>query len=223
MDMRTVKRRWKAGTAVAAIAVAAVLAMAVGRSALAEPAGDPATRPAAAAETSGPSAGNSGMTEIPTRDLWTIITSGGPLMIPIGLCSFLLLVFVLERAISLRRGRVIPTPFVNRFLEQMRKGQLDRESALARCDESSSPVAAVFAGAVRKWGRPAVEVEQGIIDAGERATNGLRRYLRVLNGVATVSPLLGLLGTVVGMIQAFNAATPWGAPSCWPAASARPC
>ena len=63
----------------------------------------------------------------------------------------------------------------------------------------------VFAGAVRKWGRSAVEVEQAIIDAGERVTNHLRRYLRVINGVATVSPLLGLLGTVVGMIRAFNA------------------
>jgi len=65
-------------------------------------------------------------------------------------------------------------------------------------------VAKVFAGAVRKWGRPAVEVEQGVIDAGERATNGLRRYLRVFYAVATVGPLLGLMGTVLGMIQTFN-------------------
>ena len=53
--------------------------------------------------------------------------------------------------------------------------------------------------------RPAVEVEQAIIDAGERVTNNLRKYLRVLNGVSTISPLLGLLGTVLGMIRAFNA------------------
>ena len=66
-------------------------------------------------------------------------------------------------------------------------------------------MAEVFAGAVRKWGRPAVEVEQAILDAGERATNSLRRYLRVFNGIATISPLLGLLGTVVGMIRSFNA------------------
>jgi biopolymer transport protein ExbB len=65
-------------------------------------------------------------------------------------------------------------------------------------------VSEAFAGAVRKWGRPAVEVEQGIIDAGERVTNTLRRYLRVLNAIATISPLLGLLGTVLGIIRAFN-------------------
>jgi biopolymer transport protein ExbB len=62
----------------------------------------------------------------------------------------------------------------------------------------------VFAAAVRKWGKPAVEVEQAIIDAGERVTNDLRRYLRIINGVSTVGPLFGLLGTVTGMIAAFN-------------------
>lgn len=142
---------------------------------------------------------------IPTQDLWDIVRGGGVLMIPIAFCSLVLVAFVFERTASLRRGRVIPRPFVSRFMQQMRDGELDRDKALALCLESGSPVADVFAGAVRKWGRPAVEVEQAIIDAGERATNGLRRYLRILNGVATVSPLLGLLGTVVGMIRAFNA------------------
>ena len=143
---------------------------------------------------------------IPIQNLWDIIGSGGVMMIPIGICSLLLVAFVFERAVSLRHGRIIPKPFVRRFLEQMREGELDREQALTLCEESGSPVSEVFAGAVRKWGRPAVEVEQAIIDAGERVTNGLRRYLpRVLNGVATISPLLGLHGTVVGMIRAFNA------------------
>ena len=142
---------------------------------------------------------------IPTQNLWSIIKDGGVLMIPIAVCSLILLAFVFERTVSLRRGRVIPKPFVTRFVEQMRHGELEQEQALELCEASGSPVAEVFAGAVRKWGRPAVEVEQAIIDAGERATNGLRRYLRVFNAVATISPLLGLLGTVVGMIRAFNA------------------
>ena len=62
----------------------------------------------------------------------------------------------------------------------------------------------MFAAAVRKWGKSAVEVEQAVLDEGERVANVLRRYLRVINGVSTVSPLLGLSGTVWGMIQAFN-------------------
>jgi biopolymer transport protein ExbB len=148
---------------------------------------------------------DSDRTLIPTRDLTRIIQDAGPLMYAILLCSFLLVAFLLERTVSLRRSRVIPKPFVTRFLQQLREGQLDREQALDLCEENGSPVAQVFAGAVRKWGRPGVEVEQGVIDAGERVTNGLRQYLRIFYGVATVGPLLGLMGTVLGMIQTFNA------------------
>ncbi len=140
----------------------------------------------------------------PRSNLFDIIRSGGPLMLPIVACSVLLLLFAFERAISLRRGRVIPRHFVKRFLEELRAGQLDKEKALELCEENDSPVARVFAAAVAKWGRPSVEVEQAIIDSGERVTNGLRKYLRLFNGISTISPLLGLLGTVVGMIRAFN-------------------
>lgn len=150
-------------------------------------------------------AGQADQPTIPTRNLWSILVDGGPLMIPIAACSLILLAFVFERFVSLRRGRVIPKPFVTRFLQQIEEGELERDEALELCEQNGSPVAEVFAGAVRKWGRPAVEVEQAVIDSGERVTNGLRRYLRVINGVATISPLLGLLGTVWGMIEAFNA------------------
>jgi len=141
---------------------------------------------------------------IPTKSLLEILWQGGLLMIAIGICSVLLLIFVFERAISLRKGRVIPGPFVKRFLQQVADGEIDRDEALELCHDNGSPTAEVFAAAVKKWGRPSVEVEQAIIDSGERITNGLRKYLRLLNGIATISPLLGLLGTVTGMIEAFN-------------------
>ncbi|REJ67185.1 MAG: MotA/TolQ/ExbB proton channel family protein [Planctomycetota bacterium] len=141
---------------------------------------------------------------IPSTNLLSIVKDGGTLMLPILACSVILLLFVFERSISLRRGRVIPRPFVKKFLHQLREGALDRGEALGLCEANRSVVSDVFAAAIKKWGRPAVEVEQAILDAGERASNGLRRYLRLLNGVATVCPLLGLLGTVVGMITAFN-------------------
>jgi biopolymer transport protein ExbB len=137
--------------------------------------------------------------------LLEVLRNGGPLMIPIGICSFLLVAFVFERSISLRKSRIIPRPFVKRFMEQLRDGALDRDEALQRCEENSSHVAAVFAAGVRKWGKPSVEVEQAILDAGERVSNELRKYLRLISGVGTVCPLLGLLGTVFGMIQAFDA------------------
>lgn len=142
--------------------------------------------------------------QIPTKSLLDMVLAGGPLLIPLLVCSFVLLLVVFERTVSLRRGRVVPSPFVKRFLHQLREGRLDRAEALQRCEQNSSHVARVFASAVRKWGRPAVEIEQALIDEGERTAARLRRYLRVMNGVATVSPLVGLLGTVWGMMLAFN-------------------
>ncbi len=171
----------------------------------AQPAEDPkppAARAAAAEKKPTPEKQNE---LIATTDVLKIMKEGGILMYPIAFCSLVMVAFIFERLIALRRGRVIPKPFITRIVQQIRDGQLDREQALALCEENGSAVAQVCAGAVRKWGRPAVEVEQAILDAGERASHGLRAHLRVFSAVSTIAPLLGLLGTVFGMIQAFNA------------------
>jgi biopolymer transport protein ExbB len=141
---------------------------------------------------------------IPTRNLLQMFHDGGLMMYPIALCSFVLTVFTFERFISLRSGRVIPRPFVKRLIEQLQQGQIDREEALELCERNPSPIAAILSAAVKKYGRSSVEVEQAVLDAGERESNLLRRNMRLLNAISNVSPLLGLLGTVLGMIQAFN-------------------
>jgi len=141
---------------------------------------------------------------IPTGNLLATIRDGGILMVPLIGCSFLLAVFGFERMVSLRWGRVVPKLFVNHFLEQLQSGQLSRGEAIDACEENGSPAAKVFAAAVRRWGKPAVEIEQAAIDACEREVNHLRRYRRVFNGIATIGPLLGLLGTVFGLIRSFN-------------------
>ena len=142
--------------------------------------------------------------QIPVRNLFQIINQGGVLMYAIVLCSIVLMVFVFERSIALRTGRVIPKPFVMRILEQLEQQQIGAEEAAELCQRNSSPVAQVLLAGIKKYGRAAVEVEQAVLDAGERVTNHLRRYLRLLSAISNVSPLLGLLGTVLGMIQAFN-------------------
>jgi biopolymer transport protein ExbB/TolQ len=123
---------------------------------------------------------------------------------PFLLATFIAICFGIERLVVLRRGRVIPRAFVDRFLQHLEQNQINQDSAIELCEGNSSPVASVFAHGVRKWGKPSVEVEQAIIDGGERQVSQLRKHLRVLNGVSTVTPLMGLLGTVVGMILAFN-------------------
>ncbi|HMO84537.1 MAG TPA: MotA/TolQ/ExbB proton channel family protein [Lacipirellulaceae bacterium] len=148
---------------------------------------------------------------IPTASLWEVLWGGGPLILPIVLCSFVLVLVTFERTLALRSGRVVPKLFVERFLLQISEGALDRHQALELCEANASLAADVFAAAVRKWGKPAVEVEQAVLDQGERSANSLRRLLRAINGVASVTPLFGLLGTVWGMIVAFNEISGGGA------------
>ena len=122
---------------------------------------------------------------------------------PFIVASLIALWFGVERLVVLRKSRVIPKAFVGRFLDLLDLGDIDRDRAVEFCRNNGSPTAMVFAHGVRKWGKPSVEVEQAIIDGGERQVAQLRRHLRILNGVATVTPLMGLLGTVIGMMIAF--------------------
>lgn len=124
--------------------------------------------------------------------------------IPFALATLIAIWFTVERIVVLRRGRVIPKPFARRFLKLLDEGELDKEEALQICEENGSPLALVFAHGVRKWGKASVEVEQAMIDGGERQVSGLRKHLRVINGVASIAPLIGLLGTVWGMLESFN-------------------
>jgi len=150
-------------------------------------------------------AADNGPTRTAGKRLTDVLRNGGPLMIPIIFCSFVLVVFTFERLISLRKGRIIPMPFASKFVEQIGNGTLDKKEAIEICEQDGSSIANVFRAAVEKWGKSSVEVEQAVLDEGERQNHHLRRYLRLINGIATVCPLLGLLGTVLGMIHAFDA------------------
>lgn len=159
-------------------------------------------QPAAVQQTA-PSPVPAGPRGIP-RDPIDVLLALGPFLYPLGFCSVVLVWFSIERLVVLRRGRVIPRPFVKRFFEHLDEGKLDPKSALKLCEENGSPISFIFAHGIRKWGKSSVEVEQAIIDGGDRQVSQLRRHLRVINGVANISTLLGLLGTVVGMIISFN-------------------
>lgn len=128
----------------------------------------------------------------------------GAWIIPFGIATVIAIWFTTERLVVLRKGRVIPKPFVNKFLGRLESGDLEVDEALDACEDNGSPIANIFGHGVRKWGKPSVEVEQAIIDGGERQVAGLRKHLRVIHGIATVTPLIGLLGTVWGMFDAFN-------------------
>ena len=132
------------------------------------------------------------------------IAEGGILMIPLGLCSLIVAALSIEKLISLRRSRVIPRPFVRRFTEFVEDGQLSHSEAHKLCEEFNCPVAEVFQAAVRRWGHPMLEIEQAVMDAGDRVADSLKRFVRVFHAISNVAPLIGLLGTVLGMIESFE-------------------
>jgi len=156
-----------------------------------------ANQDAAAAETESRSA-------VPTSPQEMVEAIGYPFAIVFAAASIVALWSAIERLVLLRRRRVIPRAFVDRFLMHLRTGRMDKPNAVAVCQQNGSPVAEVFLHGIRKWGKPGVEIEQAVMDGGERQVALLKRRLRVLNGVATIMPLIGLLGTVTGMIEAFN-------------------
>jgi len=141
---------------------------------------------------------------LPLPGMVSKFAEGGWLMLPLAICSLIVLTLSLERLVALRRGRVIPRPFVRRFTECVEDGQLSHEEATEICEDFDCPVSEVFRAALRRWGRPMFEIEQAVMDAGDRVSDGLRRYLRVFHAISNVAPLMGLLGTVIGMIEAFE-------------------
>jgi biopolymer transport protein ExbB len=153
-----------------------------------------------------PPAGSSpGRPGVNRWSIFQLLTRANPMLWPLAACSIFTLGIALERFLALRRRRVVPVEFVDRFLERLAGGKLDRDRALELCKAHESPAARIFASAVKSWGLPGATIRQNLSfdSAGELIE--LKRNLRVLNGMATIGPLLGLLGTVVGIIQSFDA------------------
>lgn len=141
---------------------------------------------------------------VPTSPAEIVEAIGVPFAVVFAGASVVALWSAIERLVLLRPRRVIPRAFVDRFLLHLRSGRMDKPNAISVCKENGSPMSEIFLHGVRKWGKPSVEIEQAVIDGGERQISQLKKRLRVLNGVATITPLIGLLGTVIGMIHAFN-------------------
>jgi biopolymer transport protein ExbB len=139
------------------------------------------------------------------QSMISLVTRLNPMLWLLALCSIVTVGYTFERLIGLRRGRVIPRDFVNRFLERLSNGKLDRDRATELCRSNESPAARIFGHVVRYWGQPSATIRQAVDADAAREVLDLRRNVRVLNGTATLAPLIGLLGTVIGMIQSFDA------------------
>ncbi|GAB6067389.1 MotA/TolQ/ExbB proton channel family protein [Methylothermus subterraneus] len=137
-----------------------------------------------------------------------IIRAGGWVMWPILACSVLAMAIVCERWWSLRPKRVIPPHLVAQVWSLYRKNQLD--AAALRRLQTSSPLGAVLAAGLANYRYGREVMKEAIEDAGRQATHELERFLNSLGTIASIAPLLGLLGTVLGMIKVFATITSVG-------------
>jgi len=134
--------------------------------------------------------------------MFKIIEMGGVLMYPILLCSVLFLAILIERLYHYRRAAIDTDQFISGIRSVL--GQKNIPDAISICDETPGPVAHIVKAGILKHDRPREEIKETIEDAALQEIPRLEKNLNVLAGVAHVAPLLGLLGTVLGMINCFQ-------------------
>ena len=135
---------------------------------------------------------------------WDLTVQGGIFMIPIGLCSVVVLAFAIERLVGLRAKKIVPPKLLVALNKLNTEANgIDPRLAYDVCQTHPSPLASVVRAAILKVGRPHSELEKAVEDAVGREADEMARNIRPINVSISISPLLGLLGTVQGMILAF--------------------
>jgi biopolymer transport protein ExbB len=143
------------------------------------------------------------------KNVWETFNAGGFLMWPILGCSLVGLAFAIERAVALRQSIVVPKELAQQVREVV--DAAGAAAGLRLCEKRPSSLARVLEAGLRLAGRPREEIEAAMAEMGERELWHLNRYGKVLMVIAGVAPLLGLLGTVQGMIMAFDVVAQKGA------------
>ena len=137
-----------------------------------------------------------------------IIRAAGWPIIPLLFASVIALALIIERSISLRRGVIVPAGLLDKVLSELRQGG-PGEELIARV-HAHSPLGQVLAAGLRNVRSSREVMKESIEEAGRGVAHDLERFLTTLGTIATVSPLMGLFGTVVGMIELFGAQGPSG-------------
>lgn len=137
-----------------------------------------------------------------------LIKAGGWVMWPILLCSVIALAIIVERFWSLQRKRTAPKHLVNHIWQWARDGQLDAKRLQDL--RKNSPLGRILAAGLANRRHERQVMKESIEEVGQHVSHELERFLNTLGTIASISPLLGLLGTVLGMIKVFAVITTEG-------------
>src|SRR5262252_8034960 len=137
--------------------------------------------------------------------MWEIVRAGGPFIWPIIICSIVAAGILFERLWTLQRKRVLPQDLIKKVSELADRNQVNPKVIDAL--EKNSPLGRILAAALANRHRGREIMMERVEDTGRHVVHELERFLNSLGTIASISPLLGLLGTVMGMIRTFNAVT----------------
>jgi biopolymer transport protein ExbB len=140
--------------------------------------------------------------------MFEIVKAGGIVMVPIILSSIIAAAIILERMWTLQQRRVLPTELTEKVWRWVEQRQIQDKHIAAL--QQNSPLGKILAAGLANRHRGRDIIKESIEDTGRHVVHELERFINALGTIATLSPLLGLLGTVVGMIRTFNAITTAG-------------
>lgn len=140
--------------------------------------------------------------------MFELFRAGGPLMWVILLCSLVALTIIFERILTLRKKQVVPANLRQQIVDLARSGKVSREKV--EVIRNHSPLGAVLAAGLANMSYGPDAMREALEEAGKQVVHRLGRYLNTLGTIASITPLIGLLGTVIGMIKVFTAITASG-------------
>jgi len=141
--------------------------------------------------------------------MFEIVKAGGPVMVPIILASIIAAAIFLERLWTLQQRRVLPAELTEKVWKWVEQRQIQDKHIAAL--QQNSPLGKILAAGLANRHRSRDIIKESIEDAGRHVVHELERFLNALGTIASISPLLGLLGTVLGMIRTFNTLSTAGA------------
>lgn len=141
--------------------------------------------------------------------MFAIIQAAGWPIWPLLLASIIAVALIIERLVALRRSKVVPAGLLAQVIGDVKQNNVSEQAVLAL--ELGSPLGRVLAAGVRNVKCSREVMKESIEEAGRAATHDMERYLTTLGTIASISPLMGLFGTVIGMIEIFGAQAPTGA------------
>lgn len=140
--------------------------------------------------------------------MFSIILAAGWPIWPLLLASIIAVALIIERLVALRRSKILPAGLLQRVIAEYQQQGVN-EASLAQL-EQQSPLGRVLAAGLRNVGSSREIMRESIEEAGSLVAHEMERYLTTLGTIASISPLMGLFGTVVGMIEIFGAQSPTG-------------